>query len=122
MLDQEQYSSSILTGSETQPQYWLSFNTMSINKARFGCGTGVGHNISGMCVAGTCCVLHLGLAAGTDKFWVAQPEYSTLSLAQAAPTSCNLAITLGERVNVCYRARGNVIDKFYDTQMTIGHT
>ena len=89
---------------------------------RFGCGTGVGHNISGICGAGTCCVLHLGLAAGTDKFWAAQPEYSTLSLAQAAPTFRNLAATLGERVNVCYWGRGNVIDKFYDTQMMIGHT
>ena len=122
MLDREQYSSSILTGSEKQPQYWLSFNTMSINKARVRCGTGVGHNISGSCIACTCCVLHLALPAGKDLFSAGQPGYSTLRLAQADPTSLNLAATLGERVNVCYWGRGNVIDKFYDTQMTIGHT
>ena len=95
---------------------------MSINKARVGCGTGVGHNISGSCVASTCCVLHLVLAAGKDQFSAAQPGYSTLRLPQADPTSLNLAATLRARVNVCYWGRGNVIDKFYDTQMTIGHT
>ena len=73
---------------------------MSINKARVGCGTGVGHNILGSCIAGTCCVLHLALPAGKDQFSAGQPGYSTLSLAQAGPTFHNLAATLGERANV----------------------